>query len=87
MRRGLLTNLAAAGDDTLRLQYTRLYWRYQKSAQRGRLARAEKYHKELVELRKILEENNSIFKPKWERPEPVVNLPPIDGDWSDPISP
>jgi hypothetical protein len=85
---GLLTNLAAAGDDPLRLQYSRLYWRYKKNVQRGYQAFAERQHKELVELRKVLEEHNSFHYPipKYELPEPVVNLPPIDGDWSDPIA-
>jgi hypothetical protein len=85
---GLLTNLAAAGDDPLRIQYSRLYWRCRFNRRYGSHELADKQQKELDELREVLIANNKYnYRPYIHPPEPVVDLPPIPGDWSDPISP
>ena len=79
-------NIAAAKGHPIALQYTRVMWRRRQQLRRGKLDQVALLDQEATKLRQILIELD-IYRPYTHPPDPVVNLLPIPGDWSDPIAP
>ena len=77
--------IAAAGDNPLLIEWTRLRWRIRFNRFKGSHKLVARDQKRLEELRPLLKQQRPIGRSYMDPPVILPPLPPIAGPWEDPL--